>query len=296
MNRIFIDMDGVLADFERLKIEREVTGEDLKQMPGAFRHMEPIEGAIAGVQSLIGMGFECWIATKPPTGIPHAYADKAQWICTHLPELKRRIIMTHEKGLLGDEHDYLIDDRPHKANCEEFRGTLVRFRCTDEFPDWETVIGFFRGRPTPNGHRRHGPMRQSAPAIAPKRKSNYIGAPACFALEQACQHIGAAFGDYGIYQVGSSLERADWRDVDLRYILPDDEFAKLFPDAGDYWEHDPRWLLLTVSISAWLSKQTGLPVDFQFQPQTHANERHKGNRNAMGIRILKQVAAGKDDE
>lgn len=120
-------------------------------------------------------------------------------------------------------------------------------------------------------------------AAKPRKKSNYIGAPACFALEQACQHLQKAFGHYGIYQVGSSLEREDWRDVDLRYILPDEEFAKLFPDADQHWEQDPRWLLLTVSISAWLSKQTGLPIDFQFQPQTHANERHKGPRNAFGL-------------
>lgn len=123
----------------------------------------------------------------------------------------------------------------------------------------------------------------------PCRKATYIGAPACFALEQCCQQIVDAFSHYGIYQVGSSLERADWRDIDLRYILPDDEFAKLFPDAEDHWEQDPRWLLLTVAISGWLSKQTGLPVDFQFQPQTHANARHKGPRNAYGMRIRKRT-------
>lgn len=130
-------------------------------------------------------------------------------------------------------------------------------------------------------------------AEAPKReKAVYIGAPACFALEQACQHINAAFGGYGCYVVGSSLDRADWRDVDVRMILSDDEFNKLFPDSGHdhHWESDPRWLLLTVSISAWLSKQTGLPIDFQFQPQTHANERHKGKRNPVGLRIAKSKA------
>lgn len=118
-----------------------------------------------------------------------------------------------------------------------------------------------------------------------KSKSNYIGAPACFALEQACQHIHDAFGGFGCYQVGSSLNRADWRDIDVRLIMTDAEFDALFPNAANYWEQDPRWLLMTVAISDWLKKQTGLPVDFQFQPQTHANERHKGPRNAIGIRI-----------
>ena len=116
-------------------------------------------------------------------------------------------------------------------------------------------------------------------------KAVYIGAPACFALELACRDINDAFGDYGCFVVGSALERADWRDVDVRFILPDDEFVNLFPDAGQHWEQDARWLLLTVSISGHLSKVTGLPIDFQFQPQTHANARHTGKRSAIGTRI-----------
>lgn len=141
MNRVFLDMDGVLADFDRLKLELECTGEQLKCMPDAFDRMQPIAGAIAGVRSLIGMGFECWIATKPPTGIPHAYADKAKWIIRHLPELQRRIVMTHHKGFLGDERDYLVDDRPHKAHCEEFRGVLIPFV---NGMDWPTLLDMFR--------------------------------------------------------------------------------------------------------------------------------------------------------
>ena len=124
---------------------------------------------------------------------------------------------------------------------------------------------------------------------APKRtKGTYIGAPACFALDMCCRQIREAFNvHYGVYQVGSSLERQDWRDVDVRFVMEDTEFDKLFPSAGAHWEQDARWLLLTVSISKWLSDQTGLPVDFQFQPQTHANERHKGPRSALGLKITK---------
>ena len=118
-----------------------------------------------------------------------------------------------------------------------------------------------------------------------RTKGIYIGAPACFALEMACQSIRDAFGEYGLYVVGSCLDRPNWRDVDLRYIMKDENFAALFPDAGQHWELDPRWLLMTVSISEHLSRVTGLPIDFQFQPQTHANERHHGRRSAIGIRI-----------
>ena len=120
---------------------------------------------------------------------------------------------------------------------------------------------------------------------AETRKTNYVGAPAYFVLDQACSQIWQAFDGFGCYIVGSSLERPDWRDVDIRFIMSDEEFATLFPHAGQHWEQDERWLLLTISISQWISKTTGLPVDFQFQPQTHANERHKGKRHAIGLRI-----------
>lgn len=131
------------------------------------------------------------------------------------------------------------------------------------------------------------PPASAAPP--PRKKLIYVGAPACFALEMACQTLHRAFcrGGGGIYLVGSALERPDWRDIDLRLILPDDEFKQLFPGTGpvehSHCEFDPRWMVMTTSISAWLSVQSGLPVDFQFQSRTHANERHKGRRNAMGM-------------
>lgn len=155
MKRVFIDMDGVLADFAALKRKLDMDGDRLKNIPGAFADLQPIPGALEAVHSLIGMGFECWIATKPPTGNPGAYADKAAWILQHLPELKRRIIMTHDKGLLGSDGDYLIDDRVHKANCDDFAGTLIRFGQPPDvdykmavydrsFVDWSGVLEFMR--------------------------------------------------------------------------------------------------------------------------------------------------------
>ncbi|MBW9334568.1 hypothetical protein FEE59_13700 [Herbaspirillum sp. RU 5E] len=141
MNRVFVDMDGVIVDFEAYKVAQGLTGDEVKRQPGAYLNMPAIPGAVEAVRSLIGMGFEVWIATKPPTGIPYAYSDKAAWVLRELPELKRRIIVTHDKGLLGDAGDFLCDDRPHKANCEQFAGTLLRF--VDGY-HWPQALDFFR--------------------------------------------------------------------------------------------------------------------------------------------------------
>lgn len=125
------------------------------------------------------------------------------------------------------------------------------------------------------------------------KKASYVGAPAYFKLEMALQQVNAAFPkSYGCFLVGSALDRPDWRDIDVRMILSDEDFHKLFPDAErePHFFFNPRWLLLTVAISDWLKAQTGLPVDFQFQPQSHANDRHKGRRNAIGLTITKHEA------
>jgi hypothetical protein len=132
---------------------------------------------------------------------------------------------------------------------------------------------------------------QNIDAQLAKRKASYVGAPACFALDIACRLLNEAFHEdgYGCYLVGSATSRADWRDIDVVAILSDDAFESLFPDAhvqqGSF-EHDPRWLVLTVALSKWLSEQSGLPVDFKFQPQTWANARHDGPRHALGMRMV----------
>lgn len=122
---------------------------------------------------------------------------------------------------------------------------------------------------------------------APRKKASYIGAPRVFKLELACKHLTEAWGE-SCYVVGSVLERPDWRDIDVVMIMDDDRFATEFPDAtlhSGAWELDPKWLIMTVAISDWLSAQIGATVDFKFQPRKHANERHNGARNACGIRM-----------
>lgn len=118
----------------------------------------------------------------------------------------------------------------------------------------------------------------------PRQKFNYIGAPSCFELHAACHVINRAFGAT-CYQVGSSLERPDFRDVDVRLILDDAVFDALFGNVreGASWELSPFWIVICTGVTFWLRQQTGLPVDFQIQPMTHANEKHPGTRQPLGI-------------
>lgn len=128
MHRVFADMDDVVVDFSGFAREKNLTPDEIKRHPNAYFDMKPIPGAIEALHELIRLGFEVFIAAKPPTGVADSYRDKALWIFHYIPELSRHLIITPDKGLLGDEGDFLCDDRPEKANCEKFRGTLLRFQ------------------------------------------------------------------------------------------------------------------------------------------------------------------------
>ena len=120
------------------------------------------------------------------------------------------------------------------------------------------------------------------------KRANYIGAPAFFRLNQACRAIVDAFGQH-VYLVGSALRTREFRDVDVRCILPDEDFDSRFPGlagSGAYC-YNAFWNLLCVSISFWLAQQTDLNIDFQIQRQTEANAEYPGaaERHALGIFI-----------
>lgn len=120
-------------------------------------------------------------------------------------------------------------------------------------------------------------------------RANYIGAPEFFHLNVLCRILSESFG-VSNYLVGSSLKKRDWRDVDVRCILSDKEFDTLFPEAKNcnHYLGDARWSLICASISEWLSKRSGLPIDFQIQRQTEANEKYpcpENPRCALGVFI-----------
>lgn len=142
--RIFVDLDGVIVDFDAYKTRLGLAGDEIKKLPGAYLQMEPIPGAIEAVRSLVGMGHEVWLATKPPTGVPHAYADKVSWVLEHMPEMKRKIILTHDKSIL--DGDVLIDDRPHKANASKFNGAFIHF---GNGVGWPEVLKLFKKENNP---------------------------------------------------------------------------------------------------------------------------------------------------
>lgn len=109
-----------------------------------------------------------------------------------------------------------------------------------------------------------------------KPRASYLNVQQQYNLQHACRVLTASFG-FRTYQVGSSIARSDFRDVDLRCILSDAEFDSFIG------KNQSRLRFLNVSISEWIQARTGLNVDFQFQRQTEANKEFDGPRHFIGL-------------
>ena len=105
-----------------------------------------------------------------------------------------------------------------------------------------------------------------------ENRATWIGVPEMYRLNSASRTVRKAVDGVGLMLVGSSLTRQDYRDVDLRMILWDEDFAGRFPNSA--------WLMLAnAAMSDWMATTTGLPIDFQFQSMAEANgPEHEGKR------------------
>lgn len=109
-----------------------------------------------------------------------------------------------------------------------------------------------------------------------------IGMPGFIALNDWGRLVRAAF-DSTPYLVGSAARGKQWRDVDVRLILDDEEFFARFPN-GAYADRDERWSAVCWAWATFGRDRTGLPIDFQIQAATHANGHYGGlERVPLGI-------------
>lgn len=99
-----------------------------------------------------------------------------------------------------------------------------------------------------------------------------------FRLDLACKPIVEAF-QATPYLVGSVTTSDRPRDVDVRLILPDEQYDRII-------DSPEMRTMLSLAFTAYLVAATDLPIDFGIQRQTEANEQHPGSRNPLGLRGL----------
>lgn len=94
-------------------------------------------------------------------------------------------------------------------------------------------------------------------------RTNYLSVTELPLLRAWGDQVRLMFWGTMPYQVGSSLLRPDWRDVDVRLML-DAGYVALHHGVLDVY-------YLNLSVSLWGQKVTGLPIDFQVQDLHSAN-------------------------
>jgi 5'(3')-deoxyribonucleotidase len=157
---LFIDMDGVLADFDKerqwIKSEQPELEEEygeIKNIPGLFAKLEPMPGAVEAVKELHESGkFTLYVLSSSPWLNLTAASEKEAWIKKYFGEgedspFYKRITLTHQKDLVIG--DYLVDDMKRNGS-DKFPGKHIHFGQTGEngedWTDWENVTKWLRER------------------------------------------------------------------------------------------------------------------------------------------------------
>lgn len=109
-----------------------------------------------------------------------------------------------------------------------------------------------------------------------------VGMPATLHLNAFAREIMEAFGEVP-FLVGSAARSKTWRDVDVRLLLEDGHFDRLFPAHTQPGRTDGFWSLICAAIAELGRQRTGLPIDFQIQRRTDANAQYNGVRHALGL-------------
>jgi 5'-nucleotidase len=139
---IYVDMDGVVADFPK-KWKRMYGKElDLYQIPptpaGFYSDLEVIDGAFNAIE-ILSKYFDVYFLSTAEWNNISSWSDKRIWIDKHFGKYGyKKLILSHNKSLnIGR---YLIDDRAIESNLE-FTGEFVHFG-SDKFPNWNSVVTY----------------------------------------------------------------------------------------------------------------------------------------------------------
>lgn len=139
MKRYLIDMDGVIANFDKALLDKfqktypnkpfislenrtsfyvkddypkedQPLIEEIYTTQGFFLNMEPIEGSIKALYE-IQKANEIFLCTSQLTKNPHCVPEKYEWIKKYLgKDWINKIVITKDKTII--QGDYLIDDKP----------------------------------------------------------------------------------------------------------------------------------------------------------------------------------------
>lgn len=139
-----------MADYDKALKDSGLHTDVFKHQPGTYLWLGITPGAADALASLKELDDEglirVWILTKTPSKSPYAYTEKVLWYAQKFPWLEDRVILTHDKHLMGTREDFLLDDRPHKGNANLFPGDFVFFDTAKPEETWLKFVQLIRDR------------------------------------------------------------------------------------------------------------------------------------------------------
>lgn len=142
---VYIDMDGVLANFDSCVHSPPPAGSSLPSEmlhKGFFRQLPVMTGAKNAVEALMqNPRLEIYIATKISTKNLHAATEKLQWLEEHFPALVKNVFIACDKTKLRG--DILIDDFLRWKN---FHGAFFHFDHQNPEQSWQEALTFVQSQ------------------------------------------------------------------------------------------------------------------------------------------------------
>lgn len=139
---VYVDMDGVVADFVG-KWERlygvKIDPYHIPPTPtGFYRDLELMPGAYDSIKWL-KTKFDVYFLSTAEWDNPSSFTDKRLWLEEKFGDMAyKKLILSNNKSL--SRGDYLIDDRTANG-AGEFTGEFIHFG-SQRFPDWQTVLKY----------------------------------------------------------------------------------------------------------------------------------------------------------
>jgi len=144
---LFIDMDGVIADFEALAEvwadERNITMQEfldrhMYREKDFYLNLPLMPGAKEAIEKLDEKYYIVFLSA-PSWGGPDSFTEKRHWVENNFGDtFKKRMDLSFHKGhYMGH---YLIDDRV-KYGASDFIGEHIMFG-NREYPDWDAVLKY----------------------------------------------------------------------------------------------------------------------------------------------------------
>lgn len=141
MKIVYVDMDGVVADYDahkHLTIEHDPELSESKVPKGYFENLPLISGAKDAI-NILKTKYDLHILSTPQWSNPNCWSEKRIWIENHFGDVFfKKVTLTHNKGLLMG--DYLIDDSLRNG-VKSFKGEHIHFG-SKSFPNWYSVVDY----------------------------------------------------------------------------------------------------------------------------------------------------------